>query len=251
MTFIPTNPDETRNYGPDVSFYQDDNGTPQGIDFVKMKARGAKFVYIRAGQNTWKDPDFETNVTAARAADLPWGPYWYLDVRSSMAAQAKIFGDLCTLWKPDLLPVVDYEQATAYTINGVLTNLKLSDLILFIVNFTNFFKMNKKMMIYTGYWYWRERGSTNVTWKEYPLWLAQYRLGEPDTPTPWPTYKLWQFTPSGPGISFGVESNAIDLNYLNGDLPWIVDPIDIPPVPDSTITGIRIYYSDDSYKNIK
>ena len=46
--------------GPDVSFYQDDPETPQGIDFKKM-AITAGYVIIRAGQNIWVDSDFKAN----------------------------------------------------------------------------------------------------------------------------------------------------------------------------------------------
>jgi hypothetical protein len=47
--------------GPDVSFYQDDPQTPQGIDFVKMRRAGAGYIIIRAGQNLWGDRDFKAN----------------------------------------------------------------------------------------------------------------------------------------------------------------------------------------------
>ena len=40
----------TNVLGPDVSFYQDDPQTPQGIDFIKMRAH-VGYVIIRAGQN--------------------------------------------------------------------------------------------------------------------------------------------------------------------------------------------------------
>lgn len=46
--------------GTDVSFYQDDPQTPQGINFPKMR-QAAEFVIVRAGQNLWVDPDFKLN----------------------------------------------------------------------------------------------------------------------------------------------------------------------------------------------
>jgi hypothetical protein len=51
--------------GPDVSFYQDAANTPQQIDFTAMKRAGADFVIIRAGQNSWTDPDFQFNYKSA------------------------------------------------------------------------------------------------------------------------------------------------------------------------------------------
>ena len=64
----------TNIIGPDISFYQDDNETPQGVDFVKMRTV-TDWVIIRAGQNTWIDPDFKTNWTNAKAAGLRRGSY--------------------------------------------------------------------------------------------------------------------------------------------------------------------------------
>ena len=67
--------------GPDVSFYQDLEETPEKIDFVKMQ-KTANFVIIRAGQNLWPDPDFEYNWTEAKKAGLPRGSYWFYDSRA-------------------------------------------------------------------------------------------------------------------------------------------------------------------------
>jgi hypothetical protein len=41
-------------FGPDVSFYQDDPGTPQEINFERMNLT-TDFVIVRAGQNLWAD----------------------------------------------------------------------------------------------------------------------------------------------------------------------------------------------------
>jgi GH25 family lysozyme M1 (1,4-beta-N-acetylmuramidase) len=62
----------------DISFYDDNNETPEGVDFVKMKTR-ADGVIIRAGQNKWIDPDFRTNWKAAKEAGiLRYRPRAYL-----------------------------------------------------------------------------------------------------------------------------------------------------------------------------
>ena len=65
-----------RAFGPDVSYYNDDDETPQGIDFEKMKLK-VDFVIVRAGQNKWVDLDFTTNWLAAGKAGIPRGSYWY------------------------------------------------------------------------------------------------------------------------------------------------------------------------------
>ncbi|HEY2982233.1 MAG TPA: GH25 family lysozyme, partial [Anaerolineales bacterium] len=76
--------------GPDVSFYQDDPETPQGIDFAKMKL-ATDFVVIRAGQNLWPDPDFRYNWTEARRAKLRRGSYWFYDSRANPKRQAELW----------------------------------------------------------------------------------------------------------------------------------------------------------------
>ncbi len=91
--------------GPDVSFYQDDPQTPQGIDFIKMRKAGAGYVIIRAGQNLWGDRDFKANWREAKAAGIPRGSYWFYDSRADPKRQAELwvsqfdgdFGDL-PLW---------------------------------------------------------------------------------------------------------------------------------------------------------
>ena len=67
--------------GPDVSFYEDDPETPQGIDYVKMRA-SAGYVIIRTGQNIWVDSDFKLNWREAKLAGIPRGAYWFYDSRS-------------------------------------------------------------------------------------------------------------------------------------------------------------------------
>ena len=58
--------------GPDVSFYQDDPGTPLGINFDTMN-QIADFVIVRAGQNCGPISDFATNWSKAKQANLPRG----------------------------------------------------------------------------------------------------------------------------------------------------------------------------------
>ena len=76
--------------GADVSFYQDDKTTPQGIDFAIMRSGGASFVILRAGQNKWADRDIQRNWKAAKGI-LPRGSYWFYDSRISPKEQADLW----------------------------------------------------------------------------------------------------------------------------------------------------------------
>ena len=79
--------------GPDVSFYQDDPGTPQEINFVRMN-QTTDFVIIRAGQNLWVDSDFKNNWRRAKEAGLPRGSYWFYDSRADPRQQAELWFNL-------------------------------------------------------------------------------------------------------------------------------------------------------------
>lgn len=204
--------------GPDVSFYQDDPQTPQGINFIKMR-ENAYYVIIRAGQNVWGDRDFKVNWREAKAAGLPRGSYWFYDSRIAPKVQAEKwvsmfdggdFGEL-PLWG-------DFEDVY----NGPFKGWK---------NWYNFLERVKELIptgkeigVYTGYYYWRENtvgvGIPNASlnyFKQYPLWIANYGTASPLIPQPWTTWTLWQFTDNGDGTAYGVESLNIDLNYFNGD----------------------------------
>lgn len=205
--------------GPDVSFYQDAETTPQGINFVKMK-QTAGYVVIRSGQNVWVDSDFRTNWTGAKSAGLPRGSYWFYDSRANPTDQADLWystfdGDL-----GELPLFADFEEAYG----GAYTGWK---------HWKTFLERiksrvgNHEIGIYTAYYYW-VRNAPNATtdaanlayFKQYPLWVANYGVTTPLVPKPWDAngWTFWQFTDSGDGDLYGVESSRIDLNYFNGDL---------------------------------
>ncbi len=136
--------------GPDVSFYQDDPQTPQGIDFVKMRRAGAGYIIIRAGQNLWGDRDFKANWRESKVAGMPRGSYWFYDSRADPKKQAELwvsqfdgdFGEL-PLW-------CDFEDNYGGSFKGWK-------------NWYNFMERvkallpnNKEIGVYTAYYYWLE-----------------------------------------------------------------------------------------------
>jgi len=207
----------TNIIGADISFYQDDPQTPQGVNFSKMR-ENASFVIVRAGQNTWGDRDFKANWRESKAVGLPRGSYWFYDSRVAPKTQAEKwvsmfdgdFGEL-PLW-------CDFED----NYNGAYKGWK--NWYNFIEQLKKLIPTNKEIGIYTGYYYWKENtvavgiptGSLNY-FKQYPLWVANYGVSKPLVPGPWDTWTLWQFTDNGDGTLYGVESLNIDLNYFNGN----------------------------------
>ena len=96
--------------GCDVSFYQDNDTTPQKIDFAKMRAAGAEFVILRGGQNTWEDEDFRDYVAQAKGHFAAWGSYWFYDSRSSPASQARLWKSACGADIPKVI-FTDFEES--------------------------------------------------------------------------------------------------------------------------------------------
>lgn len=205
--------------GPDVSFYQDDPGTPLGINFVKMK-QSAGYVIIRAGQNVWIDSDFKTNWRDSKTAGLPRGSYWFYDSRANPKEQAELW---FSAFEDDLgeLPLfADFEEAYG----GLYTGWRHWKTFLERIKAL---AKGREIAIYTAYYYWVQNAPSAVSdaanleyFHQYPLWIANYGVNSPLVPKPWTAneWTFWQFTDSGDGKLYGVESSRIDLNYFNGDL---------------------------------
>lgn len=208
-------------HGPDVSYYQDDNNTPQTINFETMKQK-ADFVIIRAGQNYWIDPDFKVNWRKAREAGLPRGAYWFYDSRAAPEPQAEIFASLFKDDRPEMELWLDLEE----NYNGKYLGYP---------NWKKFIERLKVLLpdiergIYTGYGYIVGK----IPWQQFdyfgdmPLWFAGYHKDnsiKPDlrflnTPMPWKDndIRFWQWGTPRVGPEYGAESLEIDMNIYNGN----------------------------------
>lgn len=219
--------------GADVSFYQDDNATSQKINFVKMKDAGAKFVFIRAGQNLWPDPDFPDYWRAAKSAGIPRGTYYLLDSRVTPDEQADWFYDLFKDDMPELDIVVDYEENYGGPYGG-WRNLKKFIQALLLKGV-----LAGRILIYTGYYYWKDHcpaAGPDLDWfKQFGLWLAWYNPNPAyvSIPAPWTNDDLiyWQYTDKGDGLLYGVESKSIDLNWFRGDINEFNERYKVSPEP--------------------
>ncbi len=227
--------------GPDVSFYQDDDETPEGIDFDKMKAR-SDFVIIRAGQNQWIDPDFRTNWAAAKKAGLPRGSYWYYDSRIEPQRQAELWRDALGDDRGELPLFADFEENYGGPYEGWR---KWYAFLEYLKNVMP----EKEIVVYTGYYYWRENAPNPDThassleyFHQYPLWIANYGVDKPNIPEPWgeDEWLLWQYTDHGDGPGYGVESLGIDLNYFNGDSAAFRTRFNIPDALPPSNTKYKI-----------
>jgi len=219
----------------DVSFYQDDDDTPQGIDFDKMKLQ-SDAVIIRAGQNKWIDPDFKTNWQAAKDAGLMRGSYWFYDSRSEPESQARLWAEALGGDFGELPLCIDLEENYGGAHAGYN---KWWGFVKYVKIYIP--EKSDHLMIYTGPAYWKEHTGTmpselNDLFGEMPLWIANYKTDIPKIPSTWDKAMLWQYTAVGDGPLWGVESLGIDLNRFLGDeadAEWFTKDAEIdPPPPD-------------------
>lgn len=198
--------------GPDVSFWQDNNETPQKINFEQMATK-TDFVIIRAGQNSWIDQDFTDNWRLAREAGLLRGAYWFYDSRSSPEKQAELFATCLQSDLPEMEVWLDLEEHYGGPYAGY-------------AHWKRFLKRFKELLpnvtigIYTSYGYI----STRIPPEEYAyfekflLWLAWYTpdINDVIIPKPWTWMLYWQFDTPAEGVEYGCESEEIDMNYFIG-----------------------------------
>lgn len=201
-------------WGPDVSHYQDDNLTPQKIDFQKMKAYGADFVIIRAGQGTRVDEDFQDNWKAAKDAGLPRAAYWYYDPRFSPLAQARTFVSLFHNDPPEGRLWADFEFPDSW--GGAYNHP--GDMEDFLEEVRS---SGAGAGVYTADWWWYPHvtkiGHSMAYFSTFPLWVAQYGVKPEDVilPRGWTSALMWQDGTPAIGPLVGVESKEVDHNRWN------------------------------------
>lgn len=193
---------------PDVSFWQDDPTTSQGINFQKM-AGMTRGVIIRAGQGNYKDVKFDTSWNAARQAGLIRGSYWFYDSRVSPKRQAETWVQIMGSDRGEMEMWCDFEDRYGGPFTGWRHWYDFMERIKALLP-------NQKLGVYTGYYYFLEFAAGVNYFAQYPLWIAWYNPGEPLIPPIWDDWTYWQFTSNGDGALFGVESKDIDLSYFNG-----------------------------------
>jgi lysozyme len=223
--------------GTDVSFWQDDNQTVyRKVDFEQMRKNGASFVFIKKSQALFEDEDTRCYWRDAKNAGLLRGGYHFLVWEKSPEEQAEFFWSLLRNDPGELPPVVDFEWWKITPPNALVILER------FLVRFEKV--SNKTPMIYTAPSFWRQHGSKDGKWAQYPLWIANYGVNFPTVPEPWQRWEFWQFTSKGDGMSFGAESRNIDLNYFNGTEQDLLDrygqPAEKPKPQPATMVRLQV-----------
>jgi hypothetical protein len=217
------------------------------VNFQKMKAGGASFVIVKAGQGNWADPMFETNWRNAKGV-LPRSSYWYYDNRYPPDAQARKYFDIL---RGDLEGMcwLDLEDRSTGVYQGWQGWYD------FLEEFKQVYP-GARIGIYSNFYYIVEMLSFATKaqrdyFGRYPLWLANYGLdafhpaySSIMVPLPWLECLILQSGTPAIGLDAGVESLEIDYNQLNGDANKFASyftPIEggevMPPQEGDTMKG--------------
>jgi lysozyme len=219
-----------KTLGIDCSQWQDEDSTPQMMDFTKAIQNGARFEFTKVSQATWLDEDFIMNWHNARLAGILRGGYHFLDWTKPALEQARFCAGALANDPGELPLVMDYECRTGAPAPAVARREALT----FLVEVEQL--LGRKPILYTSPGYWFDFGSHDPYWKQFDLWIAHYEVTRPAVPAPWTEWRFWQYTCRGPGLLMGAESRYIDMDWFNGDyqalMAYAGNPvIDPPPQP--------------------
>jgi lysozyme len=187
--------------GIDVSEFQG------SIDWNAVHGSGRAFAIARVSDGTQHpDPTFATNWAGIKAAGMTRGVYQFFRASEDPVAQADLLlNAVGTLDAADLSPVADVEVT-----DGVSGDTLVANLAAWTAHIQQ--ATGRVPMIYTAPGFWDPLPSTGQFGGDV-LWVANWQVNCPDTPTPWSGWTFWQYADNGnvPGIS-----GNVDLDQFNG-----------------------------------
>ncbi|MCB1049242.1 MAG: hypothetical protein KDC71_01495 [Acidobacteria bacterium] len=176
------------------------------VDWGQVRQSGYHFAYVKATQgDDWVDPLFKTNFDGLKQAGLFRGAYHFFMVDDTGAEQARNFLTAVLHEPGDLAPVVDIETWHENPQPDVAEELRV-----FLDEV--YAATGKKAVIYTNPRFWDTYLKEKFT--DHPLWVAEYEVENPQVPTGWQTWTLWQYTENGTISGVGTE---VDISRYNGD----------------------------------
>ncbi|WP_405874280.1 lysozyme [Streptomyces sp. NBC_00005] len=196
--------------GHDVSSHQ------KNVNWSKAKAKGAKFVYVKATESTnYRNPYFGQQYNGARSAGIIRGAYHFaLPNKTSGTTQAAYFVRNGGRWSADgwtLPPALDIEY-NPYDSKHKCYGLSKSGMVNWIKSFSNEVKRltGRRPVIYTTAHWWNTcTGSSRALASNHALWIARHNSADAGSlPAGWSFWTFWQYDNSGglPG----------DQNLFNG-----------------------------------
>jgi GH25 family lysozyme M1 (1,4-beta-N-acetylmuramidase) len=205
----PVSPMVTQTPGLDVSGYQGN------VNWSTVSADGAKFVYIKATEDTdYTNPYFSQQYDGSYNVGIIRGSYHYAHPNDGTGAtQAAYFIAHGGGWSSDgkTLPgAIDMEWGTSAQ-GGDCWGISQSAMASFITSFANYYDSHEGVypVIYTSTSWWSECVGTAANYSgNDPLWVARYASSVGSLPYNWGFQTIWQYADSGtfPG----------DQDYFNG-----------------------------------
>lgn len=209
--------DEQFYKGIDISGYQGD------IDFAKVKQDGIEIVYMKSSEGfDYIDSKFERNYWVAKENGLKIGFYHFVTARTEEEAkrQAQFFASVISG------KIADCKLAMDFEVFGNLTKNEINSIgLVFLRTLQELTK--KEVVVYSN------ASTANNIWNgeitNYPLWIAQYDVREPQNNGTWKSWIGWQYTDVGEisGINTYVDRNRFTKNILLSDtseIPKIEKP---------------------------
>lgn len=205
----------------DISYWQKD------LDAEKMKNAGIKACIVRAGYGTTIDKGFITYINKLVKVGIQVGVYWFIYASDKALAieNAKkcieVIGPYknmitCGVW-------ADWEYDSDKRAGYLTTPQRCVIVQAFLDTLA---QSGYDVGIYSNQDYIASGKFTQALIKQYPLWFAKYskQMGEYANKGQDEYPFIWQYTSSGKGSDYGVQSTTIDLDQCNIDTSYKLPP---------------------------
>lgn len=213
------------------------------IDWNQVKNAGIEMVYIRSSSGcAYRDPQFYANYTGAKENGIKVGFYHYVTARNADQArrQAEFFVNVIGGTSPDCRLAMDFESF------GSLTAAQVNEISKVFLD-TVQKKSGRQVCIYSDTSNARSVFAESLT--QYPLWVADYYVKNPEPNGKWDVWAGFQYTDIGrvDGIDGNVDrdvftdlmlenegaesvpqgrphENGIEISYIvrSGDTLWAI-----------------------------
>lgn len=198
--------------GIDVSHYSG------AVDWEAVRGAGYDFAYVKATEGVDSpDPAFADHWRRLGELGVPRGAYHFYVTEDDPEEQARFFLEIAGLRPGDLAPAVDIELIGHGTKPGLAE--RLQTFLEIVARETGV-----RPIVYTSPKFWNAHLTS--AFGDHPLWVAEYGVPEPQVPTGWERWTLWQHRDdhSIPGV----EKDA-DLSVLHPEIT--LDELRIPAPP--------------------
>jgi lysozyme len=206
-------------------------------DAVKSDPRSIEFAFIKATESTdFYDPWFSRNWTEAKRVGLVRGAYHFARPSANPDPTPEVYFFLDKIQHETLEPgdiiILDAED------ERIPSGQDISAWYLFWLEIATSI-VGFKPLIYTGNWYLDSRmAGRDDAFKDYPLWLSNYRRTKPPAPTPWTGYEFWQYTSAGSVQGVSGDCDVNEFSSVVADLPAYGKPQKETPKPEIDLGAI-------------